>query len=129
MIYVDKTPLIHSLICRPGQYFLSRPRRFGKSLLVSLLKHLFLGHKDYFKQTWIAQNAAWQFKFHPVLIFDFNGISHDNPEQLTRMLAHAIGMYLKVFLVPLRIILLPNRLNFCLSQVYPNLAMFPFFQI
>jgi hypothetical protein len=91
MIYVDKTPLIHSLICRPGQYFLSRPRRFGKSLLVSLLKHLFLGNKEYFKLTWIAQNVAWQFKFHPVLIFDFNGISHDNPEQLTRMLAHAMN--------------------------------------
>jgi hypothetical protein len=43
MIYVDKTQLIYNMISNPDYYFLSRPRRFGKSLLVSILKHIYLG--------------------------------------------------------------------------------------
>ena len=39
MIYVDKTQLIYDMISKPDYYFLARPRRFGKSLLVSILKH------------------------------------------------------------------------------------------
>ncbi len=47
--YVDKTALIKKLIDEEYWYFLSRPRRFGKSLLVSTLKHLFEGKKTYLK--------------------------------------------------------------------------------
>jgi hypothetical protein len=98
MIYVDKTELIYSLITRPSQYFLSRPRRFGKSLFVSVLKHLFLGHKDYFKHTWIYHQ--WHFEKHPVLIFDFNEISHENPDQLTRMLSKALDRMANAYELP-----------------------------
>ena len=48
-IYVDKTEIIHNLITTGRYYFLSRPRRFGKSLLVSTLKELFLGRQELFK--------------------------------------------------------------------------------
>ena len=44
-IYVDKTDLVYSLATEGKIYFLSRPRRFGKSLLVSTLEHYFMGHK------------------------------------------------------------------------------------
>ena len=47
--YVDKTALIHQLATSGTIYFLSRPRRFGKSLLVSTLKNYFLGKKELFK--------------------------------------------------------------------------------
>ena len=43
-VYVDKTALIYSLVTEGKIYFLGRPRRFGKSLLVSTLEHYFLGH-------------------------------------------------------------------------------------
>ena len=46
-VYVDKTAMVYSLVKERTIYFLSRPRRFGKSLLVSTLKHYFLGRKLY----------------------------------------------------------------------------------
>ncbi|WP_418878083.1 AAA family ATPase, partial [Xylanibacter rarus] len=48
-VYVDKTDMIYDLTHEGGIYFLSRPRRFGKSLLVSTLKNYYLGRKDLFK--------------------------------------------------------------------------------
>ena len=47
-VYVDKTALVHKLATTGKIYFLSRPRRFGKSLLVSTLKNYFLGRKELF---------------------------------------------------------------------------------
>ena len=47
-VYVDKTALIYQLVTTGKIYFLSRPRRFGKSLLVSTLEHYLLGHKELF---------------------------------------------------------------------------------
>ena len=48
-VYVDKTALVHDLVKNGKIYFLSRPRRFGKSLLVSTLENYFLGRRDLFK--------------------------------------------------------------------------------
>ena len=45
-LYVDKTAAIYELIAKTQQYFLSRPRRFGKSLLVSTLKAIFQGRRE-----------------------------------------------------------------------------------
>ena len=66
-------------------YFLSRPRRFGKSLLISTLQHLFEGRKDLFKELWI-ENADWDWTPHPVLNFDFSEIDHDSPQTLRQSL-------------------------------------------
>lgn len=44
-VYIDKTPLIHQMVNSAGRFFLSRPRRFGKSLLVDTLKALFEGNQ------------------------------------------------------------------------------------
>jgi len=83
MIYVDKTQLIYNLISNPDYYFLSRPRRFGKSLLISILKHLYWGHRDLFKGLWIDQHGHWEWKKWPVILFDFNSISNSNDRTLT----------------------------------------------
>ncbi len=48
-VYVDKTDLIYSFVSEGKIYFLSRPRRFGKSLLISTLESYFLGKKELFK--------------------------------------------------------------------------------
>ena len=55
-LYVDKTEKIFDLVNNPkGVYFLSRPRRFGKSLLISTLNEIFEGNKDLFKGLWIYE--------------------------------------------------------------------------
>ena len=66
-IYVDKTKLIYDLV-KPeqGVYFLSRPRRFGKSLLVSTLSSIFKGDKELFKNLWIY-DSDYTWEKHPVI--------------------------------------------------------------
>ena len=58
-VYVDKTQHIYNLCTTAKMYFLSRPRRFGKSLLVSTLHELFKGSQELFKDTWIADKWDW----------------------------------------------------------------------
>jgi Predicted AAA-ATPase/PD-(D/E)XK nuclease superfamily len=70
-LYVDKTPLIAQLVAQGNYYFLSRPRRFGKSLLISTLKEFFSGNQELFRGLWIEGRANWA--QHPVLHFDFAG--------------------------------------------------------
>ncbi|HFA48827.1 MAG TPA: hypothetical protein ENJ95_07405 [Bacteroidetes bacterium] len=77
-LYVDKTPLIHKLITNGKFYFLSRPRRFGKSLLVTTMAELFRGNKELFKDTWIYDK--WEWEKHPVILFSFNGIDFKERE-------------------------------------------------
>jgi hypothetical protein len=74
-IYVDKTQHIHRLVTEGRMYFLSRPRRFGKSLLLSTLHELFLGSKDLFKETWIYDKWDWS-KKNPVIHISFLSIPY-----------------------------------------------------
>ena len=69
-VYVDKTDLIYKLVTEGNIYFLSRPRRFGKSLLVSTLKYYFQGRKDLFKGLAI-DSLETEWKEHPVFHFSF----------------------------------------------------------
>jgi len=73
-LYVDKTEYIHRLISAGKYYFLSRPRRFGKSLFINTLKEIFLGHQALFEGLWIYDKLDW--KPHPVIKIDFSKISH-----------------------------------------------------
>ena len=71
-VYIDKTDLVYRLATEGKIYFLSRPRRFGKSLLISTLKNYFLGRKELFKGLKIdALEKDW--KVYPVFHIDFNG--------------------------------------------------------
>ena len=71
-VYVDKTDLVYKLTQEGKTYFLSRPRRFGKSLLVSTLKNYFLGRKELFKGLAIDRlEKDWN--VYPVFHVDFNG--------------------------------------------------------
>jgi Predicted AAA-ATPase/PD-(D/E)XK nuclease superfamily len=79
--YVDKTELIYRLLHENRFYFLSRPRRFGKSLLVSTLATLFRGERDLFEGTWIA-GSDYDWPVHPVLKLDFSILDGRSPEQL-----------------------------------------------
>lgn len=83
--YVDKTALMYKMVKTGSYYFLSRPRRFGKSLLISTLEAYFQGKKELFsglaveklEKDWIA---------HPILHLDLNIEKYDNLESLEKIL-------------------------------------------
>ncbi|MBF0100899.1 MAG: ATP-binding protein [Desulfobacterales bacterium] len=81
-LYVDKTRHIFQMVDEGKYYFMSRPRRFGKSLTVSTLRCLFQGRKELFDGLWIKEHTDWEWKKYPLILIDFNGISHDTPENL-----------------------------------------------
>ena len=90
-LYVDKTEYIWQLI-RPSSagYFLSRPRRFGKSLTVSTLKAVFEGRKDLFKNLAI-DNKPYDWKQYPVIHLDWNGWAVDSLEDLLQSMKDIVG--------------------------------------
>lgn len=67
-VYVDKTAVIYRLLSSGKYYFLSRPRRFGKSLLISTLEAYFKGQKDLF-QGLAMEQLETEWVEHPVLLF------------------------------------------------------------
>jgi hypothetical protein len=69
-IYVDKTEYIYKLLRNGKYYFLSRPRRFGKSLLISTLEYLFKGEKELYKGLYIEDKWKWE-ETYPVIRIDF----------------------------------------------------------
>ncbi|MBO4440749.1 AAA family ATPase [bacterium] len=87
-IYADKTKIISDLLNLSQFVFLSRPRRFGKSLLISTLENLFEGKKELFKGLWIENNFEW--KEVPVVRIDFTRMDFDR-----RMLSDALEFALQ----------------------------------
>ena len=74
-LYVDKTQLLHQLTQEGGYYFLSRPRRFGKSLLISTLAELFQGRQALFEGLWIQNHWDWS-QTHPIIHLSLNSIGY-----------------------------------------------------
>lgn len=82
--YVDKTPLIHRLVSEGKYYFLSRPRRFGKSLLVSTLQALFEGRRKLFEGLDVEDKWDWDVTY-PVIKLSFGGVAR-NLDDMHRMI-------------------------------------------
>ena len=93
-VYVDKTKYIYDLITGAKCYFLSRPRRFGKSLLLDTISEVFSGDKELFKGLWIY-DSDYDFPKHPVLRIDMSNIANKTPEVLERSLSSDLRMYAK----------------------------------
>lgn len=83
--YVDKTELIYRLASDGGYYFLSRPRRFGKSLLISTLEAYFEGKKELFEGLAI-EKLEKEWTVSPVLHLDLNARKYDTPEALVAII-------------------------------------------
>ena len=105
--YIDKTQHIYSMISNGGQCFLSRPRRFGKSLLCSTIAALFEGRRDLFEafttdhgihqpQLFIA-TTDWQWEPHPVFRFDFSAGDLRTIEQLDTLIDDTMRCYEQKF--------------------------------
>ena len=91
-IYVDKTESIYRLANTGRYYFLSRPRRFGKSMLISTLEAYFQGKKELFGGLAIeALEKEW--KQYPVLHLDLNAKKFDEPEDLIRLVDRQLLIY------------------------------------
>ena len=84
--YVDKTALVHELVTTGYYYFLSRPRRFGKSLLISTLHEYFKGNRGLFKGLAIDSLEPDEWHCHPVLHIDFNGQLYDSKTSVGEVL-------------------------------------------
>lgn len=106
-IYVDKTALIYKMITEGMPYFLSRPRRFGKSLLISTLAAVFEGRRDLFEAfttengieqplLFIAQ-TDWRWEKHAVIRFDFSAGDLRTIEQLDTLIDQTLKRYEKQY--------------------------------
>jgi hypothetical protein len=85
-VYVDKTEYIYRLIKEgSGYYFLSRPRRFGKSLLLSTIEYLFKGERELYKGLYIEDKWEWEEKY-PVVRIDFGDTQVRSTEELEKEL-------------------------------------------
>ena len=115
-LYVDKTAFVRQLIQSSNPYFLSRPRRFGKSLFLSTLEAYFLGQKELFKglylekaeeeQAEFEQRAAWE--AYPVLYLDFNTGNYTESDELGMNLNGHLCKWEKLYGVE------PSEQNFAL---------------
>lgn len=89
-LYVDKTLLLYEIISKPlGQYFLARPRRFGKSLMISTLKAIFEGKKELFSNLAIDQ-CGYEWPTYPIIHLNLGSTIGDTPLELKQQLLYAI---------------------------------------
>ena len=98
-VYVDKTELIYNLTHEGSIYFLSRPRRFGKSLLVSTLENYYLGHKELFKGL-AMERLEKDWAVHPVFHIDFNSTNFANPGELEQKLDFYVSRWMNQYGLP-----------------------------
>jgi len=95
-LYADKTALVFMLAKDGGYYFLSRPRRFGKSLLLTTLKSYFEGRKELFEGLAISKlEKDWT--VHPVLHIDLNAANYIDVEALQSILSYQLGYFEKTY--------------------------------
>ena len=87
LLYVDKTEFVYRLVKKNKYYFLIRPRRFGKSLLISTLEAYFLGKRELFKGLAIDSHEDLEWKEYPVFHLDFNAQNYsDSDDSLAQVL-------------------------------------------
>ena len=99
-IYVDKTETIYKLITEGTHYFLSRPRRFGKSLLANTIKEIYLGNKELFKGLWIYDKWDWETTY-PVVKISFSRLDYET-YGLTKVIEEELNNIAKLNGIELR---------------------------
>lgn len=95
-VYVDKTAFVYRMALMGKFYFLSRPRRFGKSLLVSTMEAYFLGRKDLFKGL-AMEELETEWKTYPVLHLDLNTGKYDKEADLDDFLNDSLAQWEQVY--------------------------------
>ena len=90
-IYVDKTEFVHRMVSEVGTnlFFIARPRRFGKSLTLSVLKALFSGRRELFEGLYIDK-TNWKWEKYPVIHFEFNDVDASSVEAFEKSFAEHV---------------------------------------
>ena len=107
--YVDKTDYVRRLAEGGTHYFLSRPRRFGKSLLVDTIKELFEGSEELFRG--LAIHDGWDWLAHPVVRLDFSSGNYREPDALRQQAADQLDAIERETAVDARYATAPSRLS------------------
>ena len=94
--YIDKTALVYQMVKTGSYYFLSRPRRFGKSLLISTLEAYFQGKKELFEGLAVEKLEKDWIKY-PILHLDLNIEKYDTPESLDKILDSSLTAWEKIY--------------------------------
>ena len=115
--YVDKSEYIEKLITRGKYYFLSRPRRFGKSLLLSTIEAYYQGRRDLFEGLAISRgDHDWQ--PHPVLHIAFNAHEYIRPDSLLEKFGYDFNEWEKLYGTELRGASHSERFRYFIKQAY-----------
>ncbi len=115
-LYVDKTQYILELMTSGKFFFLSRPRRFGKSLLVSTLKEVFAGNQELFKGLFIYDKIDW--KPYPVIHLDLSRVSSDDEHVLKQSLLSSLNTVARDFDITLAEKFLKDRFFELIHTLY-----------
>jgi hypothetical protein len=116
--YADKTRFIKELVDDGhNYYFLSRPRRFGKSLFIDTLRAAFSGEKEYFKDLYLENNWDWNVK-HPVIKISFGAGTVVNEEELNQHVHYQLRNNAKAHGVEIHEQFLPNAFHHLIHQLF-----------
>src|SRR3990167_7909391 len=80
-LYVDKSPFVQKLLNKGAYYFLSRPRRFGKSLFLDTLFQAFTANKKAFEGLYLENHWDWSIEY-PVIRFGFSALGGEDSQQV-----------------------------------------------
>jgi len=116
-LYVDKTKFITKMIEAGTYYFLSRPRRFGKSLFLNTIKRFYEGKKELFKGLYIY-DYDWKWEEYPIIHLDFNNIPAENKEILEKSLQKSLSKIADKYEVQLEI----EKAYYMFSELIEKLA-------
>ncbi len=116
-VYVDKTELVYSLVQEGSVYFLSRPRRFGKSLLLSTLSSYFSGRKDLFKGL-AMERLEKEWKTYPVFHIDFNSDNYQVLGELEAAIESYVSQWEREYGVEKQPVSLGRRFGNVLSAAH-----------
>jgi len=100
-VYIDKTRHIYNLVNSGKYYFLSRPRRFGKSLFLDTLKQAFLGNKKLFKGLYLENNWDWNIKYPIVHISFANSTAYNSEANLLEIINYTLEEHARDYKVTL----------------------------
>ena len=116
-VYVDKTRIIHDMVSNGRYYFLSRPRRFGKSMLISTLKAYFEGKRELF-QGLAMEQLEQEWRVHPVLRLDLNTEKYDFPDSVDRKLDREFKVWENLYGADSAETTLPMRFEGIIRRAY-----------
>lgn len=106
-LYVDKTESLHNMITSGKIYFLSRPRRFGKSLMISTLEAIFQAKRELFENTWIT-SSSYEWPEHPVIRIDMSKTDRSSVVNFSASLCKLLGQISAQYRVNINVDQAPN---------------------